>query len=286
MARLSLPSNPPACLPLSDEDFARLRAQHGTSLWSTPRKHCQTCLDERWFARRNAAGEIDLYDCDCEEQWLLYMWLLNAGIGIAYQRLALNDCTSVNPAALDAVIEYLGEDRIKSNLNLGIGLVLWSKTRGTGKSLLATILLKRVLEMGYSGYFTTFPDMLDMYQSSWRDPEQKRWFDRKVRNVSFLVIDDIGRENEARGAAKEEHSMGMKDAMVDAVIRARNAAALPTIITTNYTPERMGKTYDVVSLLSGAAMPIEVTGADYRETFLADNVRDAEANIRRPVVMW
>jgi hypothetical protein len=25
--------------------------------------------------------------CDCKEQWILHLWMLNAGIGLAYQRL-------------------------------------------------------------------------------------------------------------------------------------------------------------------------------------------------------
>lgn len=271
-------------MPLSDEDFARLVAQHGTSLWRTPEKGCRTCGDQRWF-RTRLGKKIVEYDCDCEQQWLLYMWLLNAGIGISYQRLSLLDCDPIDHAAMDTVVEYLDPDRVKHNLNLGLGMVLWSEVRGTGKSLLASMMLKRVMELGYDGYFTTFSDMLDMYASSWRDPEQKRWFDRRVRNVSFLVIDDIGRENESRGEGKDEHSMGMKDAMVDAVIRARNAAALPTIITTNFTPEKVGRRYDVVSLLSGSAKFVEVSGPDYRQTAYREAEQDSIDGLYRPVVM-
>jgi hypothetical protein len=277
MAHLSLPPNPSACLPLNDEDFTRLRQQHGTSLWSTPLKGCKTCMDQRWFAVR-AKDEVVLYDCDCEEQWLLYMWLLNAGIGLTYQRLGLLDCEAVNPRAMDQVIAYLEPSRIGRNLNLGLGMMLWSEGRGTGKSLLSTIVLKKVLEMGYDGYFTTFTDMLDMYQSSWRDPEQRKWFDRKVRNVSFLVVDDIGKEGKQR-------SMDGKESMIDAVIRARNAAALPTIITTNWTPEEIGQGYSVLSLLSGSVEFIEVTGEDYRKSFRRQSIKDAEDGISRPVVM-
>lgn len=273
-ARLSLPPNPEACLPLYDEDFARLK-RRDDQLWRNPHP-CKTCGDKGWFRRREPDGSIAEYDCPCEEQWLLHLWLLNAGIGMAYQRLSLRDVPSERTKSVYAALQYI--DQIEANLHLGRGLVLWSELKGTGKTLSATLVLKSVLEAGYDGFFTTFPDMLDMYQSTWRDKEERAWFDRRVRNVQFLVIDDIGKEGQQR-------SRDVSESMVDLVLRARNAAALPTIITTNRTPEEMDQGYSVASLLSGTFQAVEINGADYRDIQNDEAKRDASDGVRRPVVM-
>ena len=279
MARLPLPPNPPACLPLNDEDYARLRRTYGPSLWTSPLRGCPTCGDRRWFRARNRLdGEIVEYDCDCEQQWLLHMWLLNAGIGTAYQRLSLNDVATIPSRVMTEVLGYLDPDTLGFNLRLGRGLLLWSKTHGTGKTMLSVIALKGVLSLGYDGYFTTFADLYDMYQSTWRDAEQKAWFDRRVRNVAFLVIDDIGKEGAQR-------SQDVKESMTDSVIRARNAAALPTIITTNFSPGEVDQGYGVASLLSGTLNVIEVDGTDYRKFYRECADRDVVDRIDRPIVM-
>lgn len=277
MELLTLPKPPDACIPISDEDFVRLKAMHGNTLWTDPER-CLTCLGKRQFNRRHADGSIHAYKCECEEQWLLYLWMINAGIGLAYQRLGLADTTAINEAAQVKIWDYLSADRLPYNLSLGQGIMLWSPDRGTGKSLMATLALKSVLLAGYSGYMTTFNDMLDLYQSTWRDDDQKRWFDRRVRNTSFLVIDDIGREN---------RSANVTESMFDSVIRARNAAALPTIITTNLKPEEVQQGYghNVLSLLSGSLVSVEVKGSDYRKIEIQRAQEDVIAKVSRPVVV-
>lgn len=275
MARLSLDDNPDACMPLDDEDFLRLKKTHGSSLWSRPHP-CQTCGDKGWFRRREPDGSIAEYHCSCEEQWLLHLWLLNAGIGMAYQRLSLRDVPDERLKSVTEALDYI--TYIEGNLRLGLGMMLWSELRGTGKTLVATLALKRVLAAGYDGYFTTFPDMLDMYQSTWRDKEEKAWFDRRVRNVQFLVIDDIGKEGPQR-------SRDVSESMVDAVIRARNAASLPTIITTNLSPEEVDQGYSVASLLAGTVKPVHVVGQDYRQVQREQADQDVVDDVYRPVVM-
>ena len=120
--------------------------------------------------------------------------------------------------------------------------------------------------------------MLDMYQSTWRDKEEKAWFDRRVRNVQFLVIDDIGKEGPQR-------SRDVSESMVDAVIRARNAASLPTIITTNLSPEEVDQGYSVASLLAGTVKPVHVVGQDYRQVQREQADQDVVDDVYRPVVM-
>ena len=283
MARLSLPPNPDACLPLDDESFHRLKRQHGESLWGRPHP-CKTCGDRGSFQQRLSSDRrpfpfgspIVTVECNCEQQWLLHLWLLNAGIGLSYQRLSLSDVPSERLAFVMEALTYM--DRIEGNLRLGLGLMLWSELRGTGKTLVATLALKKALALGYDGYFTTFPDMLDMYQSTWRDKEEKAWFDRRVRNVQFLVIDDIGKEGPQR-------SRDVSESMVDAVIRARNAASLPTIITTNLSPEEVDQGYSVASLLAGTVKPVHVVGQDYRQVQREQADQDVVDDVYRPVVM-
>lgn len=263
-------------MPIGDDDFARLKSLYGSSLWSSP-KQCKTCGGKRVFKRRDPDG-IHEYECPCEEQWMLHLWLLNAGIGLAYQRLGLSDVKAVKKDPLMAFYSYLDPEALERSLRLGRGLMLWSGDKGTGKSLLANLALKRVMESGYDGYYTTFTDMVDTYQSTWRDDDQRRWFDRRVRNAGFLVIDDIGREH---------RNTQVIESMFDAVMRGRGTASMPTIITTNLSPEEIQHGYgpNVLSLLTGSMTHVEVQGLDYRNTYREMLDQDAADGVDRPVVM-
>jgi DNA replication protein DnaC len=266
-----LPPLPPTIRPLSDPEYDRLReAEPG--LWSDPRQSCLTCRATKVFL--NQKGQETA--CDCMAQWSLHRYLLNAGIGTAYQRLGWDDAEGVPGKSQMEVLEYC--DRADQYVNVGLGLVLTGQT-GTGKTLLAILLLKRLLADGYDGYFTQFNLMLDSYTTSWRNEEEYRWFTRRVRNAAVLVVDDIGKEAKGR-----ENVTG---SMFDTVIRSRVASARPTIITTNYTMAEMRQGYGgaVMSLLAESSKVHEVTGPDYRETAKRRLLDDIDKHVSRPFTL-
>ena len=272
--------NPIGCRSLTDPEASRLQSQDA-HLWLTPKTTCLTCTKESHGGvatfRTREYGEIVTYDCSCMEQWKLHRWLLNAGVDKRYQRFSWDDATHVNGDAQSAVMRYVVN--APSQISRGDGLTLWSEGRGTGKTLLASLLLKGLMADGHDGYFTQFNEMLENYTAGWRNQDERAWFTRRVRNAGVLVVDDMGRENKGRA--------NITESMFDTVIRARVAACKPTIITTNYTPDQLFQGYgsNVMSLLNEVNSYVEVSGIDYRPVVREQRVQDGLDGIVYPIVV-
>ena len=271
------PTNPTRLRLLDTAELARLKQQY-PRLWLNYETRCETCqdpLDGVFQARYQ--GQVVSMRCDCKAQWMLHLWLLNAGIGMHYQRLSMYDVTHVSRDAEEAAYAYL--ESAQGNVSQGQGMTLWSPDKGTGKTLLLTLLIKRLLARGYEAYFVTFQEMLDYYTSTWRDEEERTWFIRKVRNAQVLAVDDIGRESKGRE--------NITEAMFDQVLRPRVAADLPTLITSNLTPSQLHQGYggNVLSLLGEVNRQVEVPGLDYRPILAEQRTADIRNKVYRPLVV-
>jgi DNA replication protein DnaC len=271
---LALEPNPPAVRPVTDVQLARLKEIYPDSARALAK--CVTCRNEGVFRWRGPDGEPVDYACDCKGQLELHLWLLDAGLDLRYQRLSWDDVTGVDRDVTKAVHDYM--INAEAYAGSGIGLVLYGM-RGNGKTLLSTLLLKSLMGGGRSGYFTTFQNMLDLYTSGWRSPEEKAWFDKAVRHTGVLVVDDMGRENDGRFKVAEE--------AFDHVLRARVAADRPTIVTSNKTLDELGQLYSLnaLSLLDESTVKIEFSGEDFRPQQQTRRMEEAKLGLRRPVVL-
>ena len=279
MSLLALPPNPSGIRTLLQDEATRLKEQH-PSLPPTP-KQCPTCAGKERFRWLDGDGQVAEYQCDCVGQWVLHRYLLHCGIGKKYQRLSWADVQTVPAPVQVQALEYA--ERVEDHIDSGYGLILRGETTGTGKTLLAVLLLKKIIAMGYDGYFTQFNDLLDQQSAGWGNSDERAWFIRRIRNAGFLVIDDVGRENPEAGAK----ALGMIESTFDKVIRARHDDCKPTIITTNKTDNWWRQRYqgNIMSLLSGTSRVVEMTGTDFRQ---ADEERTAEESrlgLRRPLVI-
>lgn len=263
-------------MPLSNEDLARLKAVR-PNLWIKPRLNCKTCLDTRvyrWYTD-SSRTEVADYECDCRQQWLMHLWMLNAGIGLSYQRMTWEDIQTVPPHVVEQVMNYAVN--AARNVAAGRNLVLWSKGAGTGKTLLLILLSKALMTRGMNIYASQFNDIITQFTKSWRDAAELNYWERRIRNVDGLNIDDWGKEHKGR--------IDMVEAMVDQLIRARVSDALPTIITTNLSPDEIRQGYGgyVMSLLSEAADFIEVTGSDFRPRRQELARKEIDLGLSRPI---
>jgi DNA replication protein DnaC len=270
----TLQPNPSAIWPLLDVDLRRLTEKYPDMSMSPA--NCVTCGGDgtfRWLFH----GEPADYLCDCEEQLYLHQWLLNAGIDKSYQRLGWDDTRAVEPSALKTVLDYV--EKIDPLAARGIGLVMHGAARGTGKSLLASLLLKMLIADGYDGFFVTFQTLLDLFTSTWRSNDEKRWFEARICNAGVLVIDDMAREYAGR--------LGIAAALVDHVLRTRVSAQRPTIVTTNKSLDELGELYSLnsLSLLQGCSVSVEFIGTDFRPRHLERLLDEADRNLTRPIVL-
>lgn len=269
----TLPPLPPALVgrTLTDSEFKVLTDQYGISRGPSD---CPTCQGKKTFTH---AVDGEVYECNCMDQWLLHVLLAHAGIGKRYQQYTWADTTGVDPEVLKTAKTYV--NRLDNFIQSGMGLIFYGEDKGTGKTLLSTLIAKKAIGAGYSVIFVDYRDMITMWADGWTDLEQRARFDARVRHVDLLVIDDIGREHINRAQTA--------DGALDSVLRDRIASLRPTIPTTNLALEDMGDRYskNILSLMAEAAMPVLTTGVDYRPVSIATQFDEAARGHTRPVTI-
>lgn len=274
---LAQPPLPEHIRPLWDSELVRLRAKH-SNLPTVG--NCLTCHGTKTYRWYSPEGEVTDFSCDCEAQWLLHLWLLSSGIERNHQRLFWRDMTATEDMALGAVAQYAMY--APQFVDQGRGLMLYGG-HGSGKTSLAVLLLKTLIADGHDGYFTTFTEMLDTYTGGWRSPNDKAWFDSRVKNAGVLVIDDVGREFQGRT------SSGLPERAFEEVLRHRLSAGIPTFVTTNKAPEEINQGYGggVMSLLAERSTTYLFQAADFRR---ADSVKvrfaeEVRLGLTRPIAL-
>lgn len=117
-------------------------------------------------------------------------------------------------------------DNLKYNLDFGKGLILRGPA-GTGKTSIAVSVLKRAIDMGKGGMMISMPSLLDTMLALSKGPSDIYIeFERKVRNIPILLLDDFGAEY-----GKSEWVA----AKVDDIVIDRYNRMKPIILTTNYS---------------------------------------------------
>lgn len=252
---------------LSDAEAELLYAQFPR----VPRSYldgCPTCGGSRKYVWRDVE-----FACDCETQLQLHKLYLRAGIGDVMQRLTWDDYHS-DVAALKTAYQYLGNHY--HFVRNGIG-VMFIGEFGAGKTMLACLVAKALIRLGYDVFFTTFQGMTQLFTSGWKSEDDKALFERRVVNSDVLVLDDIGKEYRTK--------TNMSESLFDHVLRQRVLNARPTFITANDDPEALRHGYGsaVISLISERSIVRATTGLDYRPAARDRAIEEADAGWRRPI---
>lgn len=247
---------------LSDAELTRLKADYPEV--RDPR--CPTCADTgsyRWRGEDHA--------CDCIEQKRLLVQYLNAGIGLKYQRLDWEDLVFAVP---EQVTDYL--TNLESYVRHGLGLHLWGSP-GTGKTLLANLVLKELVKREYDCYFSSFSAMVEAFAATWGDKDERKVFTGHYMTSRVLVLDDLGKE--FRTAKR------LPQTTFDYVLRTRAENNRPTIFTTNNNPMEVQLSYGkgVLSLLVEHSIEVPMVAADYRPEAHDYKVALGKAGELRPI---
>ncbi len=126
---------------------------------------------------------------------------------------------------------------------------------GTGKTHLAVAILLRVINRGYDGMFVSTNDMIRELGTSYQQDRTDE-YTQGIMNERLLVLDDLGKEKSTESART----------FVYALINHRYEAGLPTIITTNMSPDDLREAYSdaVYSRLCEMCRPLVLGGEDRR----------------------
>jgi len=151
--------------------------------------------------------------------------------------------------------KYFGS--IEKAAREGIGLYI-SGSHGVGKTALAIIILKKVLENYYSAFFSKSSEVVEFVRSGWKNDDKKAYWTYVVNNCQFFVIDDIGRLFSQINDAER--------ANIDDIFTKRDDSNLCTIITANHSLENnrdmLGEA--LYSNFRERLIEIKLIGEDYR----------------------
>lgn len=211
---------------------------------------CPTCDKKGVYVWRGVEAE-----CDCAYQVALHKWYLASGVGTTFQRLDWGDFNGPD-AILTGVEKYL--DKRAEFVRRGMGLY-FTGTYGTGKTMIANLVLKEMVKFGYTCFATTFAQTIEMYTAGWTNKDEKAWFQHKFMNSQFLLLDDVGRE--LRGTR-----IALSETTFDSILRERVTNGRPTFITTNMDAVDLEEGYGaaVLSLIREKSLEEIFSGDDYR----------------------
>lgn len=206
---------------------------------------CPTCRGRKLYTWNS-----ETVSCDCAEQIKLHKLYNFAGIGKLYQRLTWNDI----PHGIPSDIERYRRNR-DALIDRGVGLVIHGP-HGTGKTLVATILLKELVREGYDCFATTFARCIEMYTDSWGDADKKRQFFSRFMLSRVVLLDDLGKEFRGK----------LSPTTFDYILRTRVQECRPTIVTSNLSPLQIENEYGIaaLSLLVEQSIEVNLLGHDYR----------------------
>lgn len=148
----------------------------------------------------------------------------DAKIPDRYQECGWEDyhITKDNQAAIDAAYDLI-EGRSSG--------VIFHGKRGTGKTMLASIIANELAKRGQPVLFTSMPELFDSIRARFSTGNAKDVVDG-VKEAPFLILDDMGTEKMTDWVSEQ----------LFIVINHRYNKQLPLIITTNYDPQTFART--------------------------------------------
>lgn len=250
---------------LSTDEAARVYER-----WPELRKgHCPTCKGTGTYRWQEAEHE-----CDCERQISLAKHYTAAGIGRTWQRYDWADWHG-SEEILAQIGGYLLNHA--TYLDNGVGLMIWGDV-GTGKTLLANLVMKELVRRRVSTYTSLFSGMVEAFTASWNNDDEKRHFYRKFMYSDVLLLDDIGKEQLSKNR--------LPQTTFDWILRTRDQDDRATILTSNLRDQQLSYGYgaSVFSMLKGRNLLIDVTDADFRPERQHRRLVQIDHSETRPIV--
>ena len=155
------------------------------------KRFCDSCSICKGARVIDEEGE-NLVKCECLQQFNSAYMLAHAHIPEAFRVLTVKDIAESFRQENKEHFRRVGlyRDQLQKALDTGFGLFIEGEN-GSGKSFIASLILKRALRLGYSGYFILLSDLINATFEAMHNPEVKSDLEKLIIEIDFLVIDEI-----------------------------------------------------------------------------------------------
>lgn len=194
------------------------------------------------------------YERQRREQAKIDRLLVSSGVPRIYENLSFDAYTETpdNRKAVKAAHWIVGNDSDAS--------VYLHGSKGTGKTMLASIATNEMIRRGKVVLFSSVPDLMADIRASFKADNTDEIIN-SVKNAPILVLDDLGAERATEWVGEQ----------LFAIVNARYAGRKKTVITSNYAPDEpaahfVDKTQGerIVSRIYGMCARVKISGKDWR----------------------
>jgi DNA replication protein DnaC len=181
--------------------------------------------------------------------------MIKANIPPKYKDLEFKDFKEQNQTFYTVIQDYC--NNLARARRRGIGLYLVGG-HGTGKTLLACCVLKEALRQGYTGWFGFLSSIIVAINNEFFKRANTTVY-QTIKHVDFLVIDEVEKVYKS--------DSGYVDALFDELVRGRDFANKPVIVTSNCTMDALEGVHgkSIVSMLTEKLIVVPIVGPDYRK---------------------
>lgn len=199
-------------------------------------KNCQIC---KGSGSINKPGSSKAIMCSCQEQALLNAHLAGAGIPRKYLNSTWNwEGLNNNRESTEKVKQYATD--FKNYYYDGKGLYIYGQ-QGRGKSLLESLVAREVAALinddhgkHFRVIFMIYEELVQLSHQARSDLKAKELLSKIIGKSDLLIVDNIGSETGSR-----EYNTKL----LEFILRKRDNDNVPSIISSNYTPEQLKQAY-------------------------------------------
>lgn len=244
---------------------ASVLEQNGYSAdYDSPQYGCKLCSD---------TGYIGLSFCECVKKSFNTDQYTGSGLGKAlynkdFDSFSLNYYSNKNGNEIsereNMTILFNQCQRYAQRFSISSDNILMIGGTGLGKTHISAAIAKVVLSKGYYVIYDSAQNIFDGYEAVRFGKEIKENI-KKYENCDLLIIDDLGAE------CMTQYTV----AVFSLLLNWRIVNSKPTIISTNFTPQQIKKSYGerIYSRLMGEFLIMRFTGQDIRLLKLSEKAK-------------
>jgi DNA replication protein len=177
--------------------------------------------------------------CKCQENSIKNARLVASGVPRKYLDESWNwDELNNNEESKQKVKKYV--ENFQQNYFAGKGLYIYGR-QGRGKSLMESLVAREVSALmnpdrgsNYKITFIIFEDLVKMSHEARSDISVSKKLNMIIEGSDLLIIDNVG---------SETGTQAYNTKFLELVLRKRDNSCVPTIISSNYTPEQIQQNY-------------------------------------------